>query len=298
MGSNSKDTGPITIDPETVYSILGNPNKRNIIIFLGERGVATFTEMRKNLRISVGNLYYNLDGLKDFITKDEKRRYMLTERGKKLYQILREEASRIDHAIRPKGHLYSLFDKVIRPIILPERLFISMYRNKVLSSIFFISVSILAILSATFGRFELLLLEYGDSPVNTPPIYLGGFLVPVEIWLVAKVYLSWILITILLEALCRIMGIREFRIEFAVATFLSYAPILAYPILYRFIVTALTALTVEQQLMLSLLFRLMQAFTLGFLTAAISVFKRMTPDKAFILVFVLFYVSYLIEILL
>lgn len=299
------------LDTETIYAILGNRHKRNIIFFLGERGTASFTEMRKCLKISVGNLYYNLDSLRGFVTKDEKRRYMLTEEGKKLYQILKDEASRINHAVQPKGALYNIFDRIIRPIILPEEIFIAIYGNQKLSILAFLAVSILAVLSASIGKFDIMLLEMSEVPAS---FSIAGL--PLEAWLTIKIYVSWILSAAIIESLCRIVGIRNFRPEFLVAVLIALSPILAYPLLYHAITHGVLAMDspiasiifenlsmgglrsdVMQELLLSFLFRIIQAFTLGMLTAAISVFKGLSRDRAFILVFILFYVSYLIEIL-
>jgi len=307
-----KDKSELAVlDTETIYSILGNKHKRNIIFFLGERGTASFTEMRKSLKISVGNLYYNLDSLRGFVTKDEKRRYMLTEEGRKLYQILKDETSRINHAVQPKGTLYNMFDKVIRPVVLPEEIFIAIYGNQRLSVLAFLAVSILAIFSACIGKFDMMLLGISEEPAILSTVGL-----PLEAWSVLKIYVSWILSAALIESLCRAVGIRNFRPEFFVAVLIALTPILAYPLLYHAIAHSILAADspianiifenlnigglrpdIMQELLLSFLFRIMQAFTLGMLTAAISVFKGLSRDRAFILVFILFYVSYLIEML-
>ena len=88
---NSSKEREQNFDRDLIYSILGNVHKRKIITFIGERGKVGFTDLKRELKMSVGNLYYNLDSLSPFIIKDENRKYMLSERGVQLYHILQEE---------------------------------------------------------------------------------------------------------------------------------------------------------------------------------------------------------------
>jgi len=293
--SNSSRTSPI--DSEVIFSILGNPTKRNIIFFLGERGVASFTEMRKTLKISVGNLYYNLDGLKNFVTKDEKRRYMLTEEGRMLYEILKEETSRINHVTQPKSTIYVVFNRVFKPILLPEGLFISIYGNKIASIIILLGVFALASLSAIYGKIDLFLLECSEHPLTSRRVIIQGVELPVELWLTLRILLSWVLITLILEGLCQVTGLRRFKPEFFVATLIALVPILIYPLIYHVLSPESSPLGGDLYLFLLILFRFLQVVTLGFLTAALTIFKGMSKERAFIIVFVLFYLSYLVKVL-
>lgn len=75
-----------------IYQALGNPHRRNIIMLLGENpeGLA-FSELKKRLNLSVGTLYYNLDQLGDLICQESNRRYILTEKGRLAYEMLKSD---------------------------------------------------------------------------------------------------------------------------------------------------------------------------------------------------------------
>jgi len=57
---------------------------------LGEQGKMGFKELRSNLGLGVGTVYYHLDMLSDFITQDKSRKYSLNDRGQLLYRSLME----------------------------------------------------------------------------------------------------------------------------------------------------------------------------------------------------------------
>jgi len=57
---------------------------------LGEQGKVGFKELRSNLGLGVGTVYYHLDMLSDFVTQDKNRKYSLNDRGQLLYRSLRE----------------------------------------------------------------------------------------------------------------------------------------------------------------------------------------------------------------
>ena len=80
---------------DDLYNILGNPHRRRIILFLGEVGEAGFTELRRHLGMSVGTLYYNLDNLRGLVVQKPNRKYTLSERGRRVYEIISKELSLI-----------------------------------------------------------------------------------------------------------------------------------------------------------------------------------------------------------
>ena len=75
-----------------IYQALGNPHRRSIIMLLGENPEGlTFSELRRRLNLSVGTLYYNLDQLDDLICQETDRRYILTEKGRLAYEMLKSD---------------------------------------------------------------------------------------------------------------------------------------------------------------------------------------------------------------
>ncbi|MCS7364999.1 MAG: winged helix-turn-helix domain-containing protein, partial [archaeon GB-1867-035] len=70
-----------------MYQALGSSLRRRIIEFLGTRGKARVTEIKKALKVSTGSLYYNLELLRDLIDRDENKKYYLTEKGWIAYNL-------------------------------------------------------------------------------------------------------------------------------------------------------------------------------------------------------------------
>lgn len=79
-----------------IYQALGNPHRRRIIMLLGENpdGLA-FSELKRELNLSVGTLYYNLDQLGDLVHQKSDKRYALTEKGFIAYKMLKSDIERI-----------------------------------------------------------------------------------------------------------------------------------------------------------------------------------------------------------
>ncbi len=284
-----------SLDVDVVLSILGNPNKRNIILFLGERGKASFTEMRKGLGMSVGNLYYNLDGLAGFVTKDENRRYMLTEEGLRLYQILKEETQRIDMAFRPKSKLYGLLSRYLAPLLYPTWLFKPLYRNPKVAALGAAASLGLMVALLSLTRFDITLLSLSRlSEIRDYVEALPGLRVPIPAWVAVKSLASWALLVALIELEARVFGVGNVSPDFVLSVPLALLPLLVYPVLYRATAHLMTGLV--GSLELAAVFRVLQLLSLGLLTALISVFKKMTADRALLIAFSLYYASYLLEI--
>ncbi|MCS7139519.1 MAG: helix-turn-helix domain-containing protein [Candidatus Nezhaarchaeota archaeon] len=79
-----------------VYRALGNPHRRRIILLLGDNPDGlVFSELRRELNLSVGSLYYNLDQLKGLVHQKSDKRYVLTEKGVIAYKMLKSDVERV-----------------------------------------------------------------------------------------------------------------------------------------------------------------------------------------------------------
>jgi len=76
-------------DTSRYYALLKDPARRKIVQLLGEQGKMGFKDLKENLQLGVGTVYYHLDMLSDFLTQDKHRKYMLNHRGKLLYRTLK-----------------------------------------------------------------------------------------------------------------------------------------------------------------------------------------------------------------
>jgi hypothetical protein len=76
--------------PSNEYRALDHPSRRRIVELLGTHDSMAFSELRAETGLPVGTLYYHLDVLRDLVTQDASRRYLLTKEGVKLYSSLAE----------------------------------------------------------------------------------------------------------------------------------------------------------------------------------------------------------------
>ena len=110
-------------DPSKYHTLLRDPTRRRIIEILAEQGKVGFKELRQTLGLGVGTVYYHLDMLSEFITQDKSRKYMLNNRGRLLYQSMKE--GKLSPALHARSALGSkigkwifltpIFMKTIRP---------------------------------------------------------------------------------------------------------------------------------------------------------------------------------------
>jgi DNA-binding transcriptional ArsR family regulator len=111
-------------DLSRYYTLLRDPARRKIIEILGTQEKIGFKELRENLGLGVGTVYYHLDMLSDFITQDKQRKYKLNDRGQTLYKILKdgnvpptlEISEAFSHRIAKWLFLSPVFAKTAKPL--------------------------------------------------------------------------------------------------------------------------------------------------------------------------------------
>lgn len=261
---------------DKIYSILGNPYKRKIISYIGEKGEVSFTELKSFLSTSTGNLYYNLDGLVGYVAKNERRKYHLTSEGQRLYKFMVENEARLKTLVQSSGRLTALQRYVLR-FLVPEEFLAVLYGQKLLSLSALILFFLSAVAASLFSDRLCFMLEVIDSRSATSLQSLA--LVGVG---VACIFLMLALASRLLGGLGRV------DLSFAGMVLLSLLPL-------QGVVAA--GILIEDPLARSLLHRVVQVIVLGLLTAAVKVSQRLPGDRAFIAVFSAFYVSYVASIL-
>ncbi len=106
------------------YTLLRDPTRRRVIEILGGQGKIGFKELRQELKLGVGTVYYHLDMLSDFLTQDKHRKYMLNDRGRSLHKLLKdggmpstlEIGEAFGHRLGRWFFLSPVFAKTVRPL--------------------------------------------------------------------------------------------------------------------------------------------------------------------------------------
>ena len=74
-----------------IWKALSNEIRRELLSFIGEKRVVSFTEIQERFQMKVGTLYHHLDTLGGLITQDATKRYLLTEKGNRAYALIEDE---------------------------------------------------------------------------------------------------------------------------------------------------------------------------------------------------------------
>jgi hypothetical protein len=77
------------IDERELLWLLRSKVRRMIIEAVGDSGRIGAVALRDKLGISTGSLYHNLRQLKHLVTQDDRRNYVLTELGERVYKLLK-----------------------------------------------------------------------------------------------------------------------------------------------------------------------------------------------------------------
>ncbi|RLE94717.1 MAG: hypothetical protein DRN04_02275 [Thermoprotei archaeon] len=273
-------------DPYVLLNtVVSNPLRRQIVEVLGREGAKTFTELKRQLKVSTGTLYYHLENLRGVIEQTEDKKYRLTEDGLKLFKIFEKEKDLLKEVFGGKPKVVEFFDKYIKPYFIPTKLFTSLYKQPLLEGIAVILSVILAAIPSALWGFEIVLLESRNTVFLT---------ISDKIFAVTESMLSWLVVAVILDLLSRALGSKSSLPEFYAASSASFIPI--------YLVVLLIGLTKpyfnNSEIFLysaALLYRLAQIFTIGFLIATLTVYKKISEAKAFLLVTVVFYLSYFVN---
>lgn len=264
-----------------IYKALGHPHRKKIIEIIGEKGRSGFKELHENLNISVGALYYHIDMLNHLITQDDQRKYILTERGKLAYKLLKTEEEQLSslsltEVQKPEG-AWPSFLATLQQIFLPGRLFFYISAQRILC------IPLTALI-VTFGAWIAaqagleFILVFPNSLSKAPPTLIATSFVA-----------SWLI----LFALCDLMATILFKrkggnLTLLIESAFSLLPLILFScIWYASRILNFSFTMVEA----SLLLLPFQVWTIGMMSTAISLSKGLRIDKAALICFIAIYIN-------
>ena len=113
-------------DISKYHTLLRDPTRRKIIEILAEQGKVGFKELKQTLGLGVGTVYYHLDMLSEFITQDKSRKYMLNDRGRLLYQSMKNGSLpptlHVKSALSSKIGKWIFLSPIFTKTVKPERI--------------------------------------------------------------------------------------------------------------------------------------------------------------------------------
>jgi hypothetical protein len=214
---------------ESFYYALNHEMRRQMIKIIGTNGECSFTTFKRTLKTSTGTLYHHLDVLKDLVTQNENRRYILTPLGKHAFSSLVKNYDTIESSnIDQQKDISRSLEKLIK-LLVPKKIF-DMVDTKPLIGILLSSVIlVLSFLFVYVGTID-------SSFIFFLPHEIEGFenIELVRLGLGFKFIAGVCLAAILSDILCRFLFQKpENTKKFFIAYSICLYPMLVYLIIYN-----------------------------------------------------------------
>jgi hypothetical protein len=104
---------PVGVDLGDFRDLAKKPNRARIIVTIGSRGSASFTDLKSELGIGVGTLYYHLDALPKYVAQNSTKQYVLTDAGTRAYDFLKNDAPQAKPVPRRPFRLFDFLREVL-----------------------------------------------------------------------------------------------------------------------------------------------------------------------------------------
>ena len=264
-----------------IYKALGHPHRKKIIEIIGEKGKSGFKELHENLNISVGALYYHIDMLNHLITQDDQRKYILTERGKLAYKLLKTEEDQLSSLslteVKKPESAWQSFLATLQQIFIPGRLFLYISAQPIQGIPLTAVIVAFGTWIAAQANLEFILIFPNTLSKTSPPLIATSFVV------------SWLI----LFTLCDFMTIILFKRKSGNLTLLiesafSLLPLVLFSCIWYSSRILNFSFTIIEATLLLLPF---QFWTIGMMSTAISLSKGLRIDKAALICFIAIYIN-------
>ncbi len=257
-----------------IWKSLSNKIRRDLLCFIGEKNVASFTEIQERFQMKVGTLYHHLDTLGALLTQDSSKRYLLTEKGKRSYALIEEEIDVSAPSQQLFGALSFLHIIFLRPV----------YRFIKTDSIRSLGFSLILLIGLTVATYFL-----SASPIFLFPSFISpDFLAP--IFFLASVAITYAICEVFVslvfkrknDKLALFQSVIIIQIVLIIPTI-----ILAFVFGYEYPVSFL-----DLNVWFIIVVFLFQLLCVGLLIEAIIIIKELRFEKAGVLaLFVVFIVN-------
>lgn len=290
---------------EELLWLLRHRSRRRIIMAIGEAGRISATALRDKLGISTGSLYYNLRLLEKFVQQDQKRNYMLTPEGQRVYKMLLEQQSSEEMLSKVAP---SKFYNILSSIFFPVGFFAPIYEN--LAIRIFLPLLSIAVLSAfmIYARFVPSILHIFEAQRFTVYEFFLRFAISVLVIFIYTSMMAWIIsgkvrffkptsFRHLLSSIRDSMkkGFGE-HVKFLLCILISMLPLALFPAIITidklFNLKVFSSMsTADYFIVRDVLILLSQGIVLIFMVAGISYTKNLRWQSSAFICFTLFYIS-------
>ena len=268
---------------EKFYNSLNHEVRRKIIRMIGSQGEGSFTNFKKVLKVSTGTLYHHLDVLKELITQNSKRKYILTNLGKHAYNFLSKNYDTIESDnIEEQKFISASLKKFIS--LIPNEILhkVNDLTNpiKVLISVGILSLFFILIFIGNINSSFIFFVPYNTSNTELEVIE--------KIALGLKFIVFTYIVVIISELLCRYLFNKTENTKNFVLIFpIALIPMLPYLFIYDMLF--LFAPTLVNTIFNKFIMIIFQIWTIWLITYIIITFKYLKLERALLITFVIHY---------
>lgn len=251
---------------------LSHPIRRKIMTLLHERSGVSYSELRGELQINAGRLYYHIDILGEFLMQGDDRRYRLSPIGKQAYEFILE-----GNPFSPTPALVKL--PALFLILQARPIFQALLLGKAYSLLSSIVVLIAGFTIVVQAGLMPVSLYFSTIPGLFPPTLLGAAFLG-SILLEGAFYslVSWILLKRLLKALPLLVGLS-----------ISQLPLLGF-----LTISKIAGLLPTFNVLAFVVFFLLQLWAVAMRIGSLTVAGEMPVQRAALFVFLYLYVNVLL----
>ena len=263
----------------TVYAALSHPIRKRIIDKIRENGRAGFKDLKDELQVSVGTLYYHIESLGDLITQDSEKKYILTDKGMTALKMIESDEERFESMEEVGGPAESPFIGYLKAFFLPKWLFAYISSSPKMGLMEALVIIAIGSFSSLVAGLEPILFFYNSRPrFSSYPLLL-------EFWA------GWIVAFLLCEALTYVIyRRREEHLSLLSGVAFSYLPMVGYSLFWglcKFFYPELLLNPMAWRVLMLIL----QVWSMGLLSIAISISKALRIDRAAVVSFLIQYLN-------
>ncbi len=274
-------------EEEIIYTALGSQIRRDILSFINKNQIVGFNELNKEFRsLKVGSLYHQLNTLKDLLTQDANKKYLLSNLGKVAHNLMILNKDHIEASnvklITKKGKGNSLTNKsleIITSFFLPKRIFQHLASEPL----------------RTFFEGAIIIGAMLFFAIDSQLVLIGFYPLDVEEWYFSVIGIIglWIFLALITELLYALFYKRKYNPVklIAIVPFILLPSMIALFFIWLQTKVAATFLFLDGQILIVL----GQIWALPLMTTAVSQSKELTMSRSSLVVLFTFYLAYAIS---
>lgn len=270
---------------EKFYYALNHEIRRNLLKIIGKNGESSFTQFKKNLKTSTGTLYHHLEVLKELISQNDSRKYILTPLGKHALNFLIKNYDSIEsNNIEQQRQISKPLKGFIT--LVPKSLIEKISNNSLISwslTITFLSIFFILIIIGNINSSFIFFLPISSDQNQITPLF--------KIFLGFKFIIAVVLAALVSEILCRYLfhkseNTKKFLSIYSFGLF----PMIIYLVIYNLFVVFNPPLV--DSILSKIIMILFQIWTIWLISYILIVFKFIKLERSLLITFLIHYAAF------